>query len=106
MKNALFLSVLLFISAPTLAEEAKPSDLWFQCKVDADCVDIDFECAVAIVNKSFAKVAREYYGLMNARTNCTGSGNQKSDSKIPYKLFCEKNRCNRQGTNPKGPGFS
>lgn len=69
-------------------------------------MDIDYSCAGQVVNKAFAKVAREYYQLENARSECNRLAPTDAQKKITYKVFCEKQICRKTGINPKGPGFS
>ncbi|MCK6599538.1 MAG: hypothetical protein L6Q37_14325 [Bdellovibrionaceae bacterium] len=105
MKTKTVMSIFLLSTSIAIAE-IKPNDSWFKCQNSNECEDIDYECAGGIVNKSFAKEAREYYQLMNARSNCIRTEPSEKQRKIPYKVFCEKSKCNKQGINPKKPGFS
>ena len=106
MKKQFPVLILFILVSTSFAEEIRPNDSWFNCKSSADCVDIDYDCAGGVVNKSFVKAAKEYYQLMNARANCIRVQPSEAEKKIPYKIFCEKNKCGKQGINPKTPGFS
>ena len=106
MNRLIFISCIFFTGIFVGAEELGPPNEWFQCKVDSDCIEIEFYCAGGIVNIAFAKEAQKYYANLNARSKCFNPPLTESEKKIPYKVFCEKKKCQVQGKNPKGPGFS
>jgi hypothetical protein len=81
-------------------------NLWSECSKDEDCVEIDFYCAGGIVNKKFQKEAHQYYSDKNKVLDCMRKDPTEEEKKIPYKLFCEKKKCNKQGFNKVKPGFS
>ncbi|MBC7714272.1 MAG: hypothetical protein H7177_13090 [Rhizobacter sp.] len=102
-----FLGIIIFLITLTVfAEELKPNDSWFQCQKDSECINIDYNCAGNVVNTAFAKIAKDYYELENARSNCIRQEPTEAQKKIPYKVFCKSNKCGVQGINPKKPGFS
>ena len=100
---SLFIS---FLGLKGFAGDVKPTNDWFKCDSDKDCIEIEYTCAGGVVNVSFAKQAAEFYQLENARKNCVRPKPTDAQKKIPFKVFCEMKKCRVQGINPKGPGFS
>lgn len=101
MKIFIILS-LLFLSFSVMADVS----LWSECIKDEECIEIDFYCAGGIVNKKFQKVAHQYYSDKNKVLDCMRKEPSEEEKKIPYKLFCEKKKCQKQGFNKVKPGFS
>jgi hypothetical protein len=106
MKKIFLHSIIFLIASTVIADELNPNDSWFQCQKDNECIHINYYCAGGVVNKTFAKIAKDYYELENARSNCTQRKPTEAQKKIPYKVFCEKKKCATQGVNPKELGFS
>ena len=72
---------------------------WLVCKKDSDCVDIQYGCTAGTVNKKFENEADSYLKFMNSTVDCD-STYLKNDTLVPFKVFCEKNRCKKEGVNP------
>lgn len=92
-------------SFSSLANSSEEKPEWFTCQADSDCVDINYTCAGAVVNKKFLEDATKYYQHKNAITNCETSSSGNKSKPVPFKVFCEKATCKKQGKNPK-LGFS
>lgn len=107
MKKVMFLFTLISLSSVNAASSpvSGPTDAWFECKADSECVSVHFTCTGAIVNKSFEKDAHKYYGYQNSVMNCIEKVPTKEMLKVPFKIFCEKNKCKQQGINPKTKSF-
>lgn len=106
MKAILWLAVLLcFERAQAFSNE--PPAAWFLCDHDEDCVDIQYPCVGGTVNKKFAKDANKLYNKKASTINCIESAplNPKDEKTPPFKVFCDKGKCQKQGRNPK-MGFS
>jgi hypothetical protein len=86
------------------SQKEGPADERFACKADDECFDISYPCSGAVVNKAFADQAKKYYSLDNARKNCFSTKGEKAEA-IPFKVFCQQQKCTKQGMNPK-LGFS
>lgn len=106
MKLILLTTSLITIATILHADESKPSDSWFYCQKDIECIDIKYTCAGNTVNKAFEEIARKHYALENARSNCFTKEPTEAQKKIPYKVFCKNNKCSSQGINSKKPDFS
>jgi len=83
----------------------RPPPSWFSCRADRDCVHIDFYCAESVVNKRYYSRALEYYNTRNLGNRCTRRA-VSPRREPPYKVYCQANRCRRQGINPNPPIFS
>ncbi len=105
--SAKMISILLLLYVSTgITSELKPTDLWFSCHKDSDCIHIDYNCAGAVVNKDFERIANEYYKTENSRLNCERKEPSPAELKVPYKILCLENKCSIQGIKRKRPGFS
>lgn len=96
-----------FLASSTSAAPGKgiPKE-WQQCKVDSDCVHIEYSCTQAVVNKKYARPADEYLGHENSILDCVQMPPSEKQKQDPYKIFCESKQCKVRGVNPKSPKFS
>ncbi len=108
MKNFRFFEIILtvFLSSSGYCKEVIPEESWFSCTTDSDCIEIKYTCAGGVVNKKYTNIAKDYYQIENARTNCLEGEPTENQKKTPYKVFCELKKCKVQGVYPKKPGFS
>ena len=88
-----------------VADEKKENPEWFVCSKDSDCVDINYSCAGAVVNRKFAEEANSHYRYINSVSECFMKPTEKNPKTPPFKVFCKQKKCQKQGMNPK-IGFS
>ncbi len=107
MKTLVFPVIFSLFCSMGFSNDHKEKPEWFTCEADKDCVDINYSCAGAVVNKTYLEEANKHYRYINSVTECyvkPPSKDQKTEP-VPFKIFCKEKKCQKQGVNPK-QGFS
>lgn len=81
----------IFLSGGLHAETHEPSPQWFKCTADADCINLEFDCAGGVINKKFMEAASAYYRQQAMVMNCAAAA--KDESAPALRAVCTRGKC-------------